>query len=174
VFEDPERRSDPRFKRLIRQVSAMSIAHFHEDALQKVGKKSGWRLMLYCSGNLEDLWGFAVYKVNTVLRVLSLGKIAVPNHLQGLGFGKSMMKALQQLAKKEADLDSMACSSLPGAVKFYQRLGFKGMPEVEKPDPDGVYIAGQLFMEQRWRKERSAKALKHQGSSKGKKSKSKK
>jgi ribosomal protein S18 acetylase RimI-like enzyme len=172
VFECSERRNDPTFKRLLKQVSAMSLGHFHEDALQKVGKKSGWNLMLYCSGDMQEVWGFAVYKLNLPLRVLSLGKIAVPDRLQGLGFGKCMLKELVQLARK-TPVDAICCSSLPGAIKFYERLGFKGSPEVGRSDPDGIFIPGQLFMEQRWRKDRSGKAPKAPNGPKGKKGKAK-
>jgi predicted GNAT family N-acyltransferase len=153
LFENPKRREDPVIKALLEQALPLSKEHFHEDALSNVNNKSGQRFMLYCSEDMKDLWGFAVYKLKSQSGILALGKLAVPEYLRGLGFGSMLIKELLKVGKSVPALDTLALSSLPGAIAFYQRLGFKKHAgALRADDDDTVYIEGQVYMDKQFRK----------------------
>jgi ribosomal protein S18 acetylase RimI-like enzyme len=153
LFEDPKRRENVTFRELLGQAAGLSKEHFHEDALANVNNKSGQRFLLYCSGDLQELWGFAVYKFKMQSGILALGKLAVPEYLRGLGFGSAMVKELLRVGRAVPALDTMALSSLPGAIAFYKRLGFKKHEGALRMDDDTIgYIEGQVYMDYRFRK----------------------
>jgi ribosomal protein S18 acetylase RimI-like enzyme len=153
LFECPKNRTDPVIKALLEQALPLSKEHFHEDALSNVNNKSGQRFMLYCSEDMKDLWGFAVYKLKSQSGILALGKLAVPEYLRGLGFGSMLIKELLKVGKSVPALDTLALSSLPGAIAFYQRLGFKKHAgALRADDDDTVYIEGQVYMDKQFRK----------------------
>jgi len=153
LFENPKNRTDPVIKALLEQALPLSKEHFHEDALSNVNNKSGQRFMLYCSEDMKDLWGFAVYKLKSQSGILALGKLAVPEYLRGLGFGSMLIKELLKVGKSVPALDTLALSSLPGAIAFYQRLGFKKHAgALRADDDDTVYIEGQVYMDKQFRK----------------------
>jgi ribosomal protein S18 acetylase RimI-like enzyme len=157
LFEDPKRRDHPVYKSLLSQAAELSQIHFHEDAVANVNKKTGYRFLLYCSEDYEDLWGFAVYKLKPTTGTLSVCKLAVPSCYRGLGFGTAMVKELTRLGRAN-QCESIALSSLPEAIAFYTRIGFKKFDGVVLPTEEGqTYVEGQVFMELRLRKAGKAK-----------------
>jgi ribosomal protein S18 acetylase RimI-like enzyme len=152
LFEDPKRRDNPVYKALLSQAAELSQQHFHEDALAHVNKKTGYRFLLYCSEDYQDLWGFAVYKLKPGTGTLAIAKLAVPSCYRGLGFGTAIVKEMIRVGKANA-LESVALSSLPEAIAFYTRLGFKKHDGVVLPAEEGQqYVEGQVFMDFRLRK----------------------
>jgi len=141
-------RQDERMAGLLRQTRELSLKIFEEDCLQEVTKKSGWKLSLLVSDDLAVLCGFVVSKVKN--GSLSIAKIAVPAHFRGQGFGKRIMEDLMKLAKKQGDAFEVCLSSLPGAVKFYQRLGFKAVAGLKVSTEEDL-VEGQVYMEKRLR-----------------------
>jgi ribosomal protein S18 acetylase RimI-like enzyme len=153
LFENAQRREDPVIRGLIEQAMPLSRENFYEDVLSNVNNKSGQRFLLYCSEDMQTLWGFAVYKLKPQSGILALGKLAVPEYLRGLGFGTFMLKELIKLGKSVPALDTMALSSLPGAIAFYRKLGFKlHAGALRAEDDDTQYIEGQVYMDHRFRK----------------------
>jgi ribosomal protein S18 acetylase RimI-like enzyme len=167
LFEDPKRREHPAYRSVLSQASELSHVHFHEEALHNVNKNTKWRVLLYCSEDLQDLWGFAVYKLQPTTGILSLAKLAVPSCYRGLGFGRTMVQELIRTGKSVQGLDTIALSSLPEAVAFYTRLGFKKHDGVELPAEDGQrYVEGQAYMDYRFRKSTRPKGTAKKGGSK--------
>jgi ribosomal protein S18 acetylase RimI-like enzyme len=167
LFEDPKRRDHPHYRSVLSQAAELSHVHFHEEALHNVNKNTKWRFMLYCSEDLQDLWGFAVYKMQPTTGILSLAKLAVPSCYRGLGFGRTMVQELIRTGRSVQGLDTIALSSLPEAVAFYTRLGFKKHDGVELPAEDGQrYVEGQAYMDYRFRKPTRPKGTAKKGGSK--------
>jgi len=140
---------DERMVGLVAQTRALSDSAFNEDCLKDVTKKSGWKLCLLASEDLECLCGFALVKATT-FGVLSLSKIAVPAELRGKGFGKLMMDELMKAAKQQGNMFEVGLSSLPESVTFYQRLGFKAHKGL-KLSTDEDLVEGQVYMEKKLR-----------------------
>jgi len=152
-FEDPSRRTDPKFATLLAKATEVSKKHFGEEAQAHINRKTGARFMLMCNEDYTQLWGFAVYKFRPALGMMCIAKLAVPEHLQGCGFGKIMMKELIKVAKADKQTNEIGLSSLPGAIDFYKRLNFKKHDGYEKdPDDPHTYIEGQIYMDYRFRK----------------------
>mmetsp|Transcript_14886 Transcript_14886/g.42225 ORF Transcript_14886/g.42225 Transcript_14886/m.42225 type:complete len:220 (-) Transcript_14886:215-874(-) len=133
---------------LIDQTRALSEAEFHEDCTKEITKKAGWKLSMLASGDLSVLCGFVVSKVTN--GSLSIAKIAVPAGFRGLGFGRYIMDELMKAAKKQGDVYDVCLSSLPTAMSFYQRLGFKAFKNL-KLRSDEELVEGQVYMEKRLR-----------------------
>jgi ribosomal protein S18 acetylase RimI-like enzyme len=147
---DPQ--ADERIRALISQTRELSQTVFEEDCLQEVTKKSGWKLSLLVSDDLTVLCGFVVARMTK--GTLSIAKLAVPSHFRGLGFGKLVMDELTKVAKKQGDVYDICLSSLPTAVSFYQRLGFKafrGLKMAAAGEEEDL-VEGQVYMEKRLRK----------------------
>merc|ERR1740121_2140996 len=136
---------------LVGQARELSVSAFGEDCLQEVTKKSGWKLSLLVSDDLTVLCGFIVAKVTNGL--LSIAHIAVPAEFRGQGFGKMIMEDLMKAAKKQGDVYDVCLSSLPTAVKFYQRLGFKAIRDLKMKSEDDL-VEGQVYMEKHLRQRR--------------------
>lgn len=143
--------SDERLEDLIRQARVLSDVAFDEDCLREVTRKSGWKLSLLVSDDLRVLCGILVAKV--AKGALSIAKLAVPREFRGLGFGKLIMDEAMKAAKKQGDVHEVCLSSLPGAVTFYQRLGFKAYKGLKLGSGDDL-VEGQVYMEKRLRPRR--------------------
>jgi len=138
---------------LIAQTRELSQKVFDEDCLAEITKKSGWKLSLLVSKDLSVLCGFIVAKVTR--GTLSIAKVAVPEQFRGHGFGKRIMDEMIKSAKKQGDVSEVCLSSLPTAITFYQRLGFKAYKNVKVAQEDGVeLVEGQVYMEKRLQKRR--------------------
>lgn len=135
--------SDERLAMLVRCARDLSEQAFQEDCLQDITKKSRWKLSLLVSADLEVLCGFVVAKV--VNGTLSIAKIAVPMEFRGHGLGKLIMEQLIAAAKKQGDVYNVNLSSLPTAVTFYQRLGFKAFKGVNFGSEEDL-VPGQVYM----------------------------
>jgi ribosomal protein S18 acetylase RimI-like enzyme len=140
--------ADERVAALVLQTRKLSEAAFDEDCLEKVTKKSHWKLTLLASEDLTLLCGYLVAKV--VNGFLSIAKLAVPEEFRGCGFGRKIIEDATKEAKKRGDVYEMGMSSLAEAVPFYKRLGFKAYPGL-KIHTEADVVEGQVFMDKRLR-----------------------
>lgn len=166
--------SSERLKAIMKEVSLLSHDAFEEDALAMVTRKGGWKMTLLVRPegsvdatdlplddfSLDDtqtpsLIGFLVYRLRPELESLSIAKLAiVPEHRQQ-GHGRRLIEWCMKSAKKQPSIAYISLSSLPEAVKFYHRIGFRA-PEIslEKAaaaqcGPDDELVEGQVYMEYR-------------------------
>jgi len=139
---------------LILQVRELSEKAFDEDCLAEITKKSCWKLSLLASKDHHVLCGFIVAKVTR--GSLSIAKLAVREELRGRGFGRLIMDEMTKSAKKQGDIFEVCLSSLPTAIKFYQRLGFKAFwgLRTDAGDSNERFVEGQVYMEKRLRPRR--------------------
>jgi len=92
--------------------------------------------------------GFAVAKVTK--GVLSVAKIAVAVEFRRCGFGRHIMNELMKAAKKQGKVYEVCLSSLPEAIAFYKRLGFRAYQCLRVTTQEDV-VEGQVYMEKRLR-----------------------
>lgn len=128
---------------IIPQIRELSELVFDEDCLEKVTKKSGFKLSVLVTSDYTTLCCFLVTKI--VNGALSIAKIAAPVEFRGLGFGKFLMEDAIKRAKQESGVYEVCLSSLSTAVTFYQRLGFKAHTAV-KVKTDFEVVEGQVYM----------------------------
>lgn len=166
--------SNERLKAIMKEVAELSHDAFEEDALHMVTKKGGWKMTLMATpagrqdedtiplrGFMLDaapcpsLIGFLIYRLRPDLESLSIAKLAiVPEHRQR-GHGRRFIEWCVQSAKKNPAISFISLSSLPEAVKFYQRLGFRDVDvKLDKVcgnqcGPDEDLVEGQVYMEYR-------------------------
>lgn len=96
---------------------------------QLVSKKGGWRL--FClTGTGNSLLAFIIYRVEG--EALVVGNLAVPKEQRRKGYGKKMIRHVIQWGKKNTQCNYCCLCSLPNAVKFYQRIGFRISDTQEK------------------------------------------
>jgi predicted N-acetyltransferase YhbS len=143
--------SDAKMAELLAQTRKLSRVAFDEDCLQDITKKSHWKLTLLASDDHSVLCGFVVWKI--ISGALSIAKLAVPEEMRGGGFGKFIMEDAMKNAKKQMDVYEVCLSSLPAAVTFYQRLGFKAFTAL-KIDTDKDVVEGQVYMVKKLRPRR--------------------
>lgn len=161
LFADASRLASAEFKPLLAAATVLSRQHFNEDALENCSRKKGYRFLLVSSEDMQELYGFAVYKIKPALGTVAIQKLVVPGHLRNLGLGRALVAEVIA-AGKALKLESIVLSSLPCAVPFYKRLGFKEMPDMPdalQGDDGGLpcnYIEGQIYMEFQLRKARKA------------------
>lgn len=134
---------------LVRQSRELSESVFDENCMLEVTKRSGWKLSILASEDSAVLCGFIVSKV--VKGSLSISKLAVPADFRGQGFGKRIMDELTKAAKKQGDVFEVCLSSLPEAVRFYERLGFKAIRGLKLEAGEDL-VEGQVYMEKRLRR----------------------
>lgn len=137
---------------LIRAARDLSIRVFDEDCLLEVTKKSGWKLSLLATKDLSLLCGFIISKV--AKGALSIAKLAVPSEFRGSGFGRLIMDDVMKSAKKQGEAYEVCLSSLPTAIKFYQRLGFKAFTGLKIDSGSDDLVEGQVYMEKKLRPRR--------------------
>mmetsp|Transcript_102227 Transcript_102227/g.289150 ORF Transcript_102227/g.289150 Transcript_102227/m.289150 type:complete len:214 (+) Transcript_102227:75-716(+) len=140
--------SDERLSALLREVRVLSEKAFHEDCLTEITKKAGWKLSLLVSSDLSVLCGFIVAKVTK--GTLSIAKLAVCEDFRKHGFGRFIMDEMAKAAKKQGDVFEVCLSSLPEAVAFYQRLGYKAFRDLKLRSEEDL-VEGQVYMEKRLR-----------------------
>eukprot|EP00933_Yihiella_yeosuensis_P064110 TRINITY_DN67449_c0_g1_i1.p1 TRINITY_DN67449_c0_g1~~TRINITY_DN67449_c0_g1_i1.p1 ORF type:complete len:259 (+),score=60.05 TRINITY_DN67449_c0_g1_i1:68-844(+) len=141
--------SDPTIAALLSQVLELGQECFHEDCLKDCSKRGGWRLSLLSSGTGADalLLGFVVYRLRPEVRALAIAKLAVPDRFRRRGFARMLMQDLMQTAKKMPEIDCVSLASLPLAITFYQRLGFKKLHTITAKDDASCAFPGQVYME---------------------------
>lgn len=156
-----EAQGNARLQELLKQVAGLSQDIFHENCVGGEGgvsKKSGWKLTLLARPVPEDplnappedptkLLGFIVYRLRPDYQCLSVAKIAVPEEHRSCGFGRYLMDWIVKYAQKQGNLMYLSLSSLPDAVKFYQRFGFKSVNVTAIQEDDSELIEGQVYME---------------------------
>lgn len=167
--------SDERLKELMGQVSVLSADAFEENALSMVSRKTGWKMTImarpagfeeaddtpldgFCldAAPAPSLIGFLIYRLRPDMECLSIAKLAVvPEHRQQ-GHGRRFIEWCIKSAKKQQGIAYISLSSLPEAVKFYVRLGFKAidvdalkMREASGCGADEDLVEGQVYMEYR-------------------------
>lgn len=160
-----------RMRDLVREVSALSMDAFEEDCLEMVTRKSRWKMTLLarpegchnsplnlenfmldeCGGNLI---GFIVYRLRPELESFSIAKLAIVPEHRRQGHGCRLIEWCIKTAKKQSNIAFISLSSLPEAVKFYQRIGFrsvdvKNLNGSAQCGPDEDLVEGQVYMEYR-------------------------
>merc|ERR1712226_1711905 len=115
-----------------------------------VSRKSRWKLTLLVRSeraaepfselfSLEvepPLIGFVVYRLKPELQAFSIAKVAIVPEHRGQGHGGRLMDWCMRFAKKQPGLAVVTLSSLPAAVRFYKKLGFKAVEVNLTREPD--------------------------------------
>jgi len=140
--------ADAELEGMLQQAHALSETAFNEDFSAEVTKKSGWKLSLLVSKDQRTFYGFAVAKV--AKGILSVAKIAVAVEFRGCGLGRHIMNELMKAAKKQGNVYEVCLSSLPEAIAFYKRLGFRAYEGLRATTQEDV-VEGQVYMEKRLR-----------------------
>mmetsp|Transcript_33869 Transcript_33869/g.89760 ORF Transcript_33869/g.89760 Transcript_33869/m.89760 type:complete len:401 (+) Transcript_33869:105-1307(+) len=158
----PAARADERLQMLLRQVSELSMDAFEEDACLMVSRKGKWKLtLLACPAGSDpdefslepmapSLIGFLVYRLRPELQSLSIAKLAIVPEHRRRGHGCRIIDWCVKAAKTNREIAYIALSSLPEAVRFYQRLGFRQFDLTLKNGdlaPDEDFVEGQVYME---------------------------
>lgn len=159
----PATRANERLKALCKLVTELSRDAFEEDALEMVTKKGKWKLTLMarpdssarspnpkpCPEEDFPLIGFVVYRLRQELQALSIAKLAIVPEHRMKGHGHRIIDWCVRLARKQPAIGYVALSSLPDAVRFYERLGFRkhDVNIAQKLAPDEDYVEGQVYME---------------------------
>lgn len=156
--------SSERMRTLVQSVSELSMMAFDEDALSMVTRKARWKLTLLALPDgsgfsldeepVPELIGFIVYRLRPELQSLSIAKLAIVPEHRRMGHGCRLIEWCVRCARKQPSISFIALSSLPEAVKFYQRLGFKKFDVKWRQDkePDEDFVEGQVYMEKPIRK----------------------
>merc|ERR1719171_3211123 len=85
-------------------------------------------------------------------RCMSIAKVAVPEMYRRCGFGRELMSWAMLYAKTNKEVEMLSLSSLPEAISFYQRIGFKKLHEIKERCEDDNLVPGQFYMEYRVKK----------------------
>ncbi|CAJ1349003.1 unnamed protein product [Effrenium voratum] len=112
---------------VLAKVSALGTRLFNEDPLAGCSKRGGWRLHI-AVGQSEvstELLGFIVFRIKPEKNAMIVAQLAVPEEHRRFGFGSTLLKCLIAEAKRLPEVHTVGLSSLPSAVKFYRRHGFK-------------------------------------------------
>lgn len=137
-----------RLKHLMGTASRLSLDVFGDDALATVTRKAKWQLNIIAC--LDDDWptllGFIVYRLRPELQCLSIAKMAVVPEHRRKGYGARLIESCVNLSQRRPEICFLALSSLPEAVTFYQRLGFRRR-EVQGPLMREDVVEGQVYME---------------------------
>jgi len=150
----------PELAALVEQAQPLYDKYFHEDLLDDLRDKgdTGRLAFLVRPGEASAearFCGVLVYKFwGPPLRAVSILRVAVPDRLRFLGYGRTLMKWIMQKAtqKPRAQCAKVTLCAMPEAVAFYDRLGFAFVPDenIELPaeTDDGVRrLPGAVWME---------------------------
>lgn len=149
-----EVRQDPRLAALLVQAKTLSEDCFDEDCSEGCSARGKWRLTILAGLECDEpaLLGFIVWKMMPQRGCMSIAKVAVPEAYRGWGFGRELMSWATQYAKTNKEVEMLSLSSLPKAISFYQRIGFKKLHEIKEKSEDENLVPGQFYMEFRVRK----------------------
>mmetsp|Transcript_25363 Transcript_25363/g.25102 ORF Transcript_25363/g.25102 Transcript_25363/m.25102 type:complete len:110 (+) Transcript_25363:138-467(+) len=87
------------------------------------------------------------------MREMHIGQMAVVPSYRGMGVGGVAIRLLKDMAKSDkCPVDKVVCSSLPKAIRFYKKNGFRKIHKVvdihhTTTDDDDTFIEGQWRME---------------------------
>lgn len=101
------------------------------------------------------LIAFIVYRIRPELSSFSIAKVAVVPEHRGKGHGGHLMDWAKAQAKKQKEINYISLSSLPAAVRFYNKIGFKAVDVQALRDDCGdneELVEGQVYMEFQVRK----------------------
>mmetsp|Transcript_28110 Transcript_28110/g.24060 ORF Transcript_28110/g.24060 Transcript_28110/m.24060 type:complete len:230 (-) Transcript_28110:184-873(-) len=156
---------------IINDIKLLCDAEFEGDNVmeEKIIRHNGWRLSIAILPSVlsdtqekqkEDdneverrsvLGGFMVYRIDGSKRELHIGEMAVVAEYRGMGVGGAAIRILKDMAKSpKCPVDRLVCSSLPGAIKFYKKNGFRKVQKVDNiivVNNNDEYIEGQWRME---------------------------
>ena len=126
-----EARSDPRISHMVQQVHRIGEAAFWgNNCLIDCSSRRGWRLNIIAQpaevGN--EVFGFLVYKIDSIRKVLHIQYIAVDENYRRQGIGSRLIKSIQKYSREtltRSSIERIVCSCLPDAVEFYQRHQFR-------------------------------------------------
>lgn len=165
-----ENKASERIQRLVKATTDLSMQAFGTDVIEKISKKSKYRLTLLVKSEQEfldadgaessnkDPWGgllgFIAYRLFSELQCVSVAKLAVVPEARGLGHGGRIINWIIAHAKKQKDLCFLSLSSLPTAIKFYKKIGFREVTDINldnypAPGDEEDYVPGQVYMEYR-------------------------
>lgn len=164
----PEATGCPSMMSLLAQVKELSKECFEDNCLDGCSKRGGWHVTLLAGMGPEKevdvtakpklLLGFVVYRLKPNLHVLSVAKLAVPQVYRRRGYGRQLISWAIQYVKKLPEISCVSLASLPEAVPFYQRLGFRKLHVItDTTEGHEDYIPGQVYMEFPTRKGKSGR-----------------
>jgi len=92
--------------------------------------RHGWRLNIIAEPRNagEEVFGFLVYKIDSITKVLHIQYIAVAERHRRKGIGSKLIKSLKKYAQETltySTIERIACACLPEAVEFYQSHQFR-------------------------------------------------
>lgn len=90
-----------------------------------------------------------MYRLRPDYDAFSVAKLAIVPEHRGKGHGCRLMDWCVRYAKKQPNITYISLSSLPEAVRFYKRIGFRAVDvSLNQKDDDGVeFVEGQVYME---------------------------
>lgn len=165
-----ENKASERIQRLVKATRDLSMQAFNTDVIEKISRKSKYRLTLLVKPEHDSLeaygadqtdkdpWGgllgFIAYRLFPELQCVSVAKLAVVPESRGFGHGSRIIDWIISHAKKQNELCFISLSSLPTAVKFYKKIGFREVKDIDldnfpTPGAEEDYVAGQVYMEYR-------------------------
>lgn len=152
--------ADPFLVGLIRAAKTLSLEAFEGDVLEGISRKGKWKLTLLAQRRHEvredDPWngllGFLSYSYKRHMDCMSIAKVAVVPESRGCGLGLKIVQWAIGMARKQQGIKFVSLSSLPAAVKFYKKIGFKQVQvdfnKCENDlEEDENYVEGQVYME---------------------------
>jgi len=160
---------------LVKEVLELSLDAFEENTLEMVTKRARWKLTLIVrSGGpskseaqevlgvvvpVPALIGFVIYRLRPELESVSIAKLAVMPEFRRQGHGCRLVEWCVHLARRAPGISRIALSSLPEAVCFYQRLGFRkyDVNLDQSCGPNEDLVEGQVYMEKSVRGGRGAR-----------------
>lgn len=103
-------------------------------------------------GGRPRLLGFLVAKLLNNFKLPKIGGEAlsvvytgVPLNLRGNGYGKKLVSSCLATGRERKNIAVVTLSALPGAVAFWEHVGFTPFPDAMEVK-DGM-VAGQIYME---------------------------
>ncbi|EER11952.1 myosin B, putative [Perkinsus marinus ATCC 50983] len=143
--------------RIIKDIAALCDVEFEGDNVmeEKIIPRNGWRLSiailpsqvttsddikaLHDTIHMSMLAAFMVYRIDGSKREMHIGQMAVVPSYRGMGVGGVAIRLLKDMAKSDkCPVDKVVCSSLPKAIRFYKKNGFRKIHKGE----NGNYKVG--------------------------------
>merc|ERR1712118_212395 len=98
-----------------------------------ITRKAKWKLTLLAlprdAASHCDPWGgllgFMAYILKPSVQCVSIAKIAIVPERRGHGYGNKLVQWCIGMAKKHSNIMYLSLTSLPLAIRFYERIGFR-------------------------------------------------
>lgn len=166
VLANPEVTPSENLQKLMGEAQDLSNKIFAKDCLEMIAEDNRYRLTLLVQHEIPEddvidevalqFLGFVVYKIREDKQCLTISRLAVIPECRGQGLGTKLIEWCQ----KQNGVSYIALASLPTALKFYRKLGFKKVAtwsEGGQARPDMIIAEGHTYMELRALKKGKAK-----------------